>query len=86
MQYYLETQELCKHYHDFKALNGLNLHVPQGAVYGLDPQGIIEIRELISKLNRERRITILKYVPQPGRGSAAECGRCIQRICHYHRP
>lgn len=26
---------------------------------GLDPQGIIEIRELILKLNRERRITVL---------------------------
>ena len=28
-------------------------------VNGLDPQGIIEIRELILKLNRERRITVL---------------------------
>lgn len=35
MQYCLETQGLCKHYHNFKALSGLNLHVPQGAVYGL---------------------------------------------------
>ena len=26
---------------------------------GLDPQGIIDIRELILKLNRERRITVL---------------------------
>lgn len=28
-------------------------------INGLDPQGIIEIRELILKLNRERRITVL---------------------------
>ena len=28
-------------------------------VNGLDPEGIIEIRELILKLNRERRITVL---------------------------
>lgn len=35
MQYCLETRGLCKHYHSFKALSGLNLHVPQGAIYGL---------------------------------------------------
>ena len=28
-------------------------------INGLDPQGIIEIRELILKLNRERQITVL---------------------------
>lgn len=28
-------------------------------INGLDPQGIVEIRELILKLNRERRITVL---------------------------
>ena len=28
-------------------------------INGLDPQGIVEVRELISKLNRERNITIL---------------------------
>ena len=28
-------------------------------VNGLDPQGIIEMRELILKLNRERQITVL---------------------------
>ena len=30
-----------------------------GPVNGLDPQGIIEIRELIGKLNREHQITVL---------------------------
>lgn len=33
--YCLEAQALHKHYKSFKALNGLNLHVPQGAIYGL---------------------------------------------------
>lgn len=30
----LNTNALCKHYKDFKALNGLTMHVPKGAIYG----------------------------------------------------
>lgn len=33
--YCLEARALCKQYKNFKALNGVNLHVPQGAIYGL---------------------------------------------------
>ncbi len=33
--YCLEAQSLYKQYKAFKALNGLTLHVPQGAIYGL---------------------------------------------------
>ena len=35
MEYILETTGLCKHYHHFKALNSLTMHVPKGAIYGL---------------------------------------------------
>ncbi len=34
MQYILETQSLCKHYKNNKALHDLNMHVPKGAIYG----------------------------------------------------
>lgn len=34
MDYVLKTDGLCKHYRDFKALNGLTMNVPKGAVYG----------------------------------------------------
>ncbi len=34
MYYVLETNALCKQYRDFKALNGLSMHVPKGAIYG----------------------------------------------------
>ncbi|MDE5697020.1 MAG: ATP-binding cassette domain-containing protein [Lachnospiraceae bacterium] len=34
MEYVLTTNALCKHYKHFKALNGLDMHVPKGAVYG----------------------------------------------------
>jgi len=35
MEYVLETNNLCKSYRHFKALNGLTMHVPKGAIYGL---------------------------------------------------
>lgn len=34
MEYCLETDGLCKYYRDFKALDGLSMHVPKGAIYG----------------------------------------------------
>ncbi len=34
MDYVLQTKDLCKHYRNFKALDGLTMHVPKGAIYG----------------------------------------------------
>lgn len=34
MDYVLTTNALCKQYGNFKALNGLSMHVPEGAIYG----------------------------------------------------
>lgn len=34
MEYCLETEGLCKYYRGFKALDGLSMHVPKGAIYG----------------------------------------------------
>lgn len=34
MDYVLKTNNLCKHYRNFKALNGLSMNVPKGAIYG----------------------------------------------------
>lgn len=34
MEYVLVTDALCKSYGHFKALNGLTMHVPKGAIYG----------------------------------------------------
>ncbi len=34
MNYILETQNLTKNYGKFRALNGLTMHIPQGAIYG----------------------------------------------------
>ena len=35
MDYILETRSLSKHYGRFKALDGKNMHIPKGAIYGL---------------------------------------------------
>ncbi len=34
MDYILKTEELCKSYRGFKALNGLSMNVPKGSIYG----------------------------------------------------
>lgn len=34
MDYVLKTNNLCKHYKNFKALGGLTMHVPKGSIYG----------------------------------------------------
>ncbi len=34
MEYVLRTNALTKKYRDFKALNGLTMNVPKGAIYG----------------------------------------------------
>jgi len=34
MDYILTTEGLCKKYRRFQALDGLNMHVPKGAIYG----------------------------------------------------
>ena len=34
MDYVLTTDALCKQYSQFKALDGLNMHVPKGSIYG----------------------------------------------------
>ena len=35
METVLRTQGLCKHYRRFQALDGLDMEVPKGAIYGL---------------------------------------------------
>ena len=34
MDYVLTTESVGKQYKQFKALNGLSMHVPKGAIYG----------------------------------------------------
>ena len=40
MDYILRTNDLCKSYRGFKALNGLSMNVPKGSIYGFVSAGI----------------------------------------------
>ncbi len=46
MEYVLRTNNLSKHYGQFKALNGLTINVPKGAIYGFVGKMVLE-RQLL---------------------------------------
>lgn len=54
-QYAVEARDYCS------ACGDPDFMVLDKLVNGLDSQGIIEMRELILKLNREKQITVLVY-------------------------
>ena len=55
MEYVLTTNQVVKQYKHFKALNGLSLHVPKGAIYGFvgkNGSGKTTLIRVISGLQR----------------------------------
>ena len=48
MEYVLKTNDLCKNYKHFKALNGLTMNVPKGAIWFVhkDEEGVVLARQL----------------------------------------
>ena len=59
MEYILETNDLRKQYKDFKALNGLTMHVPKGSIYGFvgkNGAGKTTLIRLISGLQTPTRV------------------------------
>ena len=34
MEYIVRTNEICKYYKGFKALNGVSMNIPKGSIYG----------------------------------------------------
>ena len=62
MEYILETQGLCKHYRGFRALDGVNMHIPRGAIYGLvgkNGAGKTTLAQILCGLARQTRGHIL---------------------------
>lgn len=66
MKYAVETFNLIKSYKGFKAVDGLNLNVPEGSVYGfLGPNGA----------GKTTTIKMLTGLTKPSSGSIRICGR-----------
>ena len=64
MEYVLTTEALSKHYGHFKALDGLTLHVPKGAIYGFvgkNGAGKTTLIRLICALQRPTAGTYFLY-------------------------
>lgn len=78
MEYVLQTNSLCKSYRHFKALNGLTMHVPKGAIYGLvgkNGAGKTTLIRLICGLQNPTSGTYTLYGRQ-NTDSAIEKSRC----------
>ena len=56
MEYVLTTEALTKRYKHFSALNGLSLHVPKGAIYGLVGQNGAGKRSEERRVGKECRL------------------------------
>ena len=65
MEYCLITTALCKQYRNFKALNGLTMHVPKGAIYGLVGR---------NGAGKTTLIRLISGVQEPTSGEYTLCG------------
>lgn len=80
MEYVLTTQGLSKHYRHFKALDGLTMHVPKGAIYGFvgrNGAGKTTLIRLICGLQRPTAGSYTLYGVDSG---SRELGRVRRRM------
>lgn len=80
MEYVLEANGLCKRYHNFAALNGLDMHIPKGAIYGFvgrNGAGKTTLIRLVCGLQEATGGSFTLY----GVRNTDECiGRCRRRM------
>lgn len=78
MDYVLQTKDLCKQYRHGRALNGLTMAVPKGAIYGLvgkNGAGKTTLLRIVCGLQRPTSGTFSLYGAAPGEPELAEARR-----------
>lgn len=78
MDYVLQTKDLCKQYRNGRALNGLTMAVPKGAIYGLvgkNGAGKTTLLRIVCGLQRPTSGTFSLYGAAPGEPELAEARR-----------
>lgn len=80
MEYVLETNGLRKHYRDFTALDGLNMHIPKGAIYGFVGRNGAGKTTLIRLLCGLQAPTGGSFTLYGVRNTDSRIGRCRRRM------
>lgn len=80
MEYVLETNGLSKHYHDFMALSGLNMHIPKGSIYGFVGRNGAGKTTLIRLICGLQEPTDGNFVLYGTKNTDAKIGRARRRI------
>ena len=80
MEYVLKTHALCKNYQHFKALNGLSMNVPKGAIYGFVGQNGAGKTTLIRLICGLQTPSSGDYEIYGINGTAKEIGKARRRM------
>ena len=80
MEDILETHALCKRYRNFTALNGLDMHIPKGSIYGFVGRNGAGKTTLIRLICGLQLPTSGGYTLYGVRNTDAAIGRCRRRM------
>ena len=80
MEYVLEANGLCKRYHNFAALNGLDMHIPKGAIYGFVGRNGAGKTTLIRLVCGLQEATGGSFTLYGVRNTDGRIGRCRRRM------
>ena len=80
MEDMLETHALCKRYRNFTALNGLDMHIPKGSIYGFVGRNGAGKTTLIRLICGLQLPTSGRYTLYSVRNTDAAIGRCRRRM------